>query len=407
MRGRLACVEANTTGTGMIALRTAGELGLDPLFLTGRPERYRGLAATGAQVVRCDTNDPGSLLAAVAPYAAELCGVTTTSDFYVATVAELAAHLGLPGNPPEAVRICRDKGRTRRALAKAGLRQPRFAVVHDQSETSAAVARVGLPCVVKPVSGSGSEDVRLCATPAQALAQVAQVLSVRVNVRGQVCEPAALVEEYLEGPEFSVEMVHTDGEARCVGIVAKSLTGHPYFVESGHLYPAPVGTADGEAMRETVRLALAAVGVQHGPTHTEVRLLPDGVAVVEINPRLAGGMIPELISLVDGLDLLEQQIRGAIGMPVTLEQRHEGYAGIRFLVADRAGEVRAVSGVERAAALPGVARVGVTAAPGTRVGPPRSAYDRFGHVIARGGTVTELTERLDLAAAALRVEVGE
>ncbi|MFC4531101.1 ATP-grasp domain-containing protein [Sphaerisporangium dianthi] len=407
MRGRLACVEANTTGTGMIALRTAGALGLAPLFLTGKPERYRGLTESGAQVVRCDTNDPGSLLDAVAPYAADLCGVTTTSDFYVATVAELAAHLGLPGNPPEAVRVCRDKGRTRHALAKAGLRQPRFAVVHDRSETAEAVARVGLPCVVKPVSGSGSENVRLCASPAQALAQVARVLSVRVNVRGQRCEPAALVEEYLEGPEFSVEMVHTDGEAGCVGIVAKSLTGHPYFVESGHVYPAPVTPADAEAMEDAVRLALAAVGVQHGPTHTEVRLLPDGVAIVEINPRLAGGMIPELISLVDGLDLLEQQIRGAIGLPVSLARRREGHAGIRFLVADRPGEVRAVSGVERAAALPGVERVSVTAAPGTRVGPPRSAYDRFGHVIARGRTVPELIGRLDRAAAALRVEVGE
>ncbi|WP_248958361.1 ATP-grasp domain-containing protein [Sphaerisporangium perillae] len=407
MRGRLACVEANTTGTGMIALRTAGELGLDPLFLTGKPERYQGLAESGAQVVRCDTNDAGELLAALAPRAGDLCGVTTTSDFYVATVAELAAQLGLPGNPPEAVRLCRDKGRMRRALAKAGARRPRFAVLHDQSETAEAVTRVGLPCVVKPVSGSGSENVRLCASQAEVRAQVAQVLSVRTNIRGQACEPAALVEEYLDGPEFSVEMVHTGGEAVCVGIVAKTLTGRPYFVESGHVYPAPVAKADAEAMESAVRLALAATGIQHGPTHTEVKLLSDGVAVVEINPRLAGGMIPELISLVDGLDLLEQQIRGAIGLPVTLARRREGHAGIRFLVADRPGAVRAVSGADQVAALPGIEQVSVSARPGVRVGPPRSAYDRLGHVIARGRTVPELTARLDRAVAGLHVEVGE
>ncbi|MFD1546313.1 ATP-grasp domain-containing protein [Nonomuraea guangzhouensis] len=407
MRRCLAFIEANTTGTGMMALRTARDLGLEPLFFTGRPERYRGLAGAGAEVVLCDTNDTAALRAAVARWADRLCGVTTTSDFYVAAAAELAAALGLPGNPPEVVRLCRDKGRMRRALAGAGVRQPRFEVITEPGQVPSALARVGLPCVAKPVDGSGSEHVRLCESEEEALDHVGQVLAVRTNVRGQASAGAVLLEEYLRGPEFSVETFHVRGEPTCVGVVAKTVTGHPYFVESGHVYPAPLAPLEGEAIVATTQAALAAVGVRDGPTHTEVKLLPDGVAIVEINPRLAGGMIPELVRLVDGLDLLEQQLRGAAGMPVTLATRRRGYAGVRFLTAERAGVLRTAAGWREAELLPGVESVVVTAEPGTRVSPPRSAYDRLGHVIARGRTVRELSARLEAAVPSLLMEAGE
>lgn len=405
MDGRIAFVEANTSGTGMMALRIAHDLGLSPLFLTAEPGRYQGLPACGAEVVRCDTGDLAALRAALEPYAGVLRGVTTTSDFYVAVVADLADALGLPGNRPEAVRTCRDKGRMRQALAAAGVRQPRFAIVRDPSETAAAVAGTGLPCVVKPVDGSGSENVRLCGSLAESTAQVERILAVQMNVRGQPAAGAALVEEYLEAPEFSVETFHVAGRATCVGVVAKSLTGHPHFVESGHVYPAPVDPLEGEAMVRAVRDALAATGMWLGPAHTEVKLLPDGVAIIEMNPRLAGGMIPELIRLVDGLDLVEQQLRAACGMPVVLTTCRGGYAGIRFLVASRPGQVRSVSGRREAAALQGVEGVVVSVAPGARVELPRNAYDRLGHVLARGRTVPELSARLDDALSKLRVEV--
>ncbi|MEV0230707.1 ATP-grasp domain-containing protein [Nonomuraea sp. NPDC050786] len=403
----LAFIEANTTGTGMMALRTARDLGLEPLFFTGRPERYRGLDGSGAEVVRCDTNDAAALRAAVERHAGELCGVTTTSDFYVAAAAELAAGLGLPGNPPEVVRLCRDKGRLRRVLAEAGVPQPKFAVVTEEDQITAALASVGLPCVAKPVDGSGSEHVRLCATEEEVRAHAGEVLSVRTNVRGQPSAGAILLEEYLEGPEYSVETFHIRGEPTCVGVVAKSVTGHPYFVESGHVYPAPLDPLEGEALVAAAQAALAAAGVREGPTHTEVKLLPGGVAIVEINPRLAGGMIPELVRLVDGLDLLEQQLRGAAGMPVTLATRRRGYAGVRFLTAERAGVLRTACGWRQAELLPGVESVVITAEPGTRVSPPRSAYDRLGHVIARGRTVRQLTARLEAAVPSLLMEASE
>ncbi|MBV9452447.1 MAG: pyridoxal-phosphate dependent enzyme [Streptosporangiaceae bacterium] len=204
----LLFVESNTTGSGMAALGVARDLGLRPLLLTDNPDRYLGLASTSAEVLVCDTGSLPALRETVQERfrREDLAGIATTSEFYAATAAELTGWLGLPGNPVEAITVCRDKAALRRLLATAGVGQSRFAVVDAVSQVADAVAAVGLPCVVKPADDSGSHNVLLCTDAEQATAQVEAVLAVTENVRGQRMAGVALVEEYLDGPEYSVEM---------------------------------------------------------------------------------------------------------------------------------------------------------------------------------------------------------
>ncbi|MCX4710131.1 pyridoxal-phosphate dependent enzyme [Streptomyces griseus] len=398
-RRHLLFVEANTSGTGVQALRTAARLGLTAVLLTSKPERYAGLDGTGCEVMVCDTNDMPGLRTLIQEHfrREEIAGITTTSDFYVPTVAALADWLGLPGNPEDATVRCRNKAELRKSLAAAGVGQPGFAVVTDEARTAAAVAAVGLPCVVKPADDSGSNDVLLCTTVEQAVAHAARVLAVHTNVRGLPTARTVLVEEYLDAPEYSVEMFGEDGEATCVGVTAKHLTGTPHFVESRHLFPAELPDSVREELTETVRWALKAVGIRSGPTHTEVKLTGRGPAIIEINPRLAGGMIPELIRLATGRDLLEQQIRAAAALPVDLAADRSGHAGIQYLLADRPGTLETVAGADEAQALDGVERVTVTAREGAAVRPPRNAYDRLGHIVAAGAGSAEVADALDAA----------
>ncbi|MGM9334570.1 pyridoxal-phosphate dependent enzyme [Streptomyces murinus] len=408
LRRHLVFVESNTTGTGMLALELAREeLGTVPVLLTGDPDRYRGLAATGAEVIRCDTNSDAALRAAVQDRfrREEIAGITTTSDFYVPAAARLARWLGLPGNPPEAVTACRDKSALRALLEGAGVRQPRYAVVRDASEVAAAVARTGLPCVVKPADDSGSVNVLLCADEATATAHAERVLAVTTNVRGMPTARTVLVEEYLDAPEYSVEMFTWDGRAECVGITEKSVTGTPHFVEHRHLFPAPLPAETAQRITETVTAALDAAGIRLGATHTEVKLTAEGPAVIEINPRPAGGMIPELIRLATGVDLLEQQLRTAVGLAPALKPAQDAHAGIQFLLPDADGVLDAVDGTQEAAAVPDVEAVTVTAAPGTVVRRPRSAGDRVGHVIAGHPTPERVTAALDEARRLVRLSV--
>ncbi|WP_332757439.1 pyridoxal-phosphate dependent enzyme [Streptomyces sp. MT206] len=404
VRRTLLFVESNTTGTGMAALRLARELDFTPVLLTGEAGRYTGLDDTGAEVVVCDTNSLPALREAVQTRfrAQEIAGITTTSDFYVPTVAELATWLGAPGNPAEAMRTCRDKAKLRETLARAGVRQPRFVVVRDAAAGVTAAAKVGLPCVVKPVDDSGSTNVLRCTSAEEVSAHVTHILARTVNARGLPTAGAALVEELADGPEYSVEMFSVEGRHHCVGITAKSVTGTPYFVEHQHLFPAPVPPAVAEELARTARAALTAAGVRSGPTHTELRLVADGPVIIEVNPRLAGGMIPEMIRLATGTGLLEQQVRAATGQEPLLEPEFARQGGIRFLIAERAGRVLAIEGADRAAAVAGVERVTVTVRPGAEVRPAQDAYGRLGYIIATSERPEEIEDVLDAAEREIR-----
>jgi cysteine synthase/biotin carboxylase len=406
----LLFIESNTTGTGMIGLRAAARLGLDPVLLTKDSSRYTGLTETGCRVAVCDTDDGSSLQIAVRELSAGriVVGVTTTSEFYVKPCATLAAALGLPGNLPEAVAICRDKSRTRAALVQApGLLQPRFVAVSDVAAVPDAVAQVGLPCVVKPVDETGSHNVLWCDDLQQASAHAATVLAVTHNVREQSALRIALVEQYLVGPEYSVEMFCSGGEAACIGITQRTVSPLPFFVETGHLFPAAVCSDVADEIADVARRALAATGFERGPAHVELKLTARGPVVVEINARLAGGMIPELVRLATGIDLLEQQVREAAGRPVRLASERSRHAGIKFLIASAAGRLAGVSGVQQAESVPGVDRVVVTGVVGRQVRPVRDAYDRLGYVIAVGDAPEQVEQALDKAAELVRIHVDE
>ncbi|GAA4811304.1 pyridoxal-phosphate dependent enzyme [Streptomyces ziwulingensis] len=404
----LLFVESNTTGTGMLALDKARELGFEPLLVTSDPDRYRGLAERSCATVRCDTNSLVAVRRALRDTVRreDCAAVTTTSEFYLPLVAELARWLALPGNPPEVMTLCRDKARVRETLSGAGLCRTRFAAVDHAADVPEAVRRVGLPCVVKPVDDSGSMDVVRCATETEAVAAARTVLERTVNVRGQRAARTVLVEEYLDGPEYSVEMFGTGDETVCVGITEKHVTDGPHFVEYRHVFPAAVPAALAAEIEETVAAALAAVGLRHGASHTEVRVSGDGVAVIEINGRAGGGMIPELVRLSAGTDLLAEQLRAAAGLPGKLRADQDGYAGVHFLTADRTGVLSGFDHLSEAARLPGVAQVVATAEPGRTVRPPRHAYDRLGHVIACGRTRAEVTETLDRAAGLIGIRLA-
>jgi cysteine synthase A len=403
----LIFIESNTTGTGVSALRAALDLKLRPVLVTADPGRYPGAAETDCELLICDTSNQASLRTALIRRfrREQIAGITTTSEFYVPSVAELADWLALPGNPASAIRTCRNKASLRDYLAGSPVRQPRYAVISSADEAGGKIADIGVPCVVKPVDDSGSKGVLLCTSAEQAESHASRLLGIKVNDRGLPTAQQVLVEEYLKGPEFSVELFSWKGQTHCVGITAKSVTGSPHFVEYRHLFPAPLDTETAEELVLTACRGVQAVGIVLGATHTELRLSAAGPALIEINPRLAGGMIPEVIRVATGLDLVEQQLRAASGLSPALGPVRSGHAGIQFLLPDRPGVLKSVAGVEEAAAIPGVERVVITGASGKAVRPARDAYDRIGYVIAHHDHAEQVTAILDMAVSAIRLRI--
>ncbi|MGN5635112.1 ATP-grasp domain-containing protein [Streptomyces sp. AC154] len=395
----LLLVESNTTGTGRLFARRAAELGVVPVLLSADPGRYPYAAEDRLRTVTVDTSDEDALWAAVRTLedGATVAGVLTSSEYYVPTAAALAYRLGLPGPAADAVRACRDKAAQRRALTGAGVGSAGFAAVSEVAGALAAARSIGLPVVVKPVQGSGSLGVRLCTDLDEVAEHAGTLLSATVNERGITAPGRILVEEYLTGPEFSVEVFGTEA----VVTVAKHVGPLPAFVETGHDVPAALPGEQEIALRETAVRAVRALGLGWGAAHVELRLTGTRTAqVIEVNPRLAGGMIPELVRRACGIDLVRAQVLAALGAAPELERSGHARASIRFLTCDRDGILAPAAAlqeaVDRARTVPGTVETLLYRAPGEPVGPAADFRGRVGHAIAvadRSGRAAEAAGR--------------
>ena len=372
MTGWLVFVESNTTGSGRLFCRAAVRAGLRPAMLARDPGRYPYVAADEVTSRVVDTADPAAVLAACRALPGPVRGVTSSSEYRVATAAEVARELGLDHPDPDAVRACRDKPTMRERLRAAGVPGPAVLVATTPDEAAAAPA---FPVVVKPVAGSGSIGVRRCDSPGQARDAAARVLA---GLPGLPPQPAVLVEDYLTGPEFSVETF----DDRVVGITAKHLGPEPWFVETGHDFPARLPVEHRSALAAAALDALRALGLGWGAAHVELRLTAAGPRVVEVNPRLAGGMIPRMVEEATGLDLVARQVARAAGRTGPVRPTRGGGAAIRFLVGDTQGRLVEVRGADRARAVPVGVEVGVRARPGQELTLRHSFQDRLAYVVA-------------------------
>jgi S-sulfo-L-cysteine synthase (3-phospho-L-serine-dependent) len=407
----LLFVESNTTGTGALAVTRLLQSGARVTFLARQPEKYPFLAeaAPGLSVAVLDTNDPGVVAEHVERVRRQgrLDALLTFSEFYVAVVAEVAERSGFRYLSPAAARACRNKHETRKTLRAAGLATPWFRFVTSEEEARQAAREVSFPCVVKPPADSSSKGVRLVSGEAELLDHFRLLHGWRTNDRGQPLNGGALVESLLRGPELSVETVTlAPGDTRVIGITAKHLSPPPFFVETGHDFPAALGEEESSSIRRAVLSALVAVGFDFGPAHTEVRLTVEGPVVVEINPRLAGGMIPELVRHALGIDLLSVFLDQLCGQPVDLAPRRAEWASIRFLTAPRSGRLTGISGAEEVRRLAGIREISIAKPLGAAVREAEEAADRIGFVIASGSSKSQVLHEVEKSVRGIRLDIA-
>ncbi|MEV6521143.1 ATP-grasp domain-containing protein [Longispora sp. NPDC051575] len=357
----LLVVESWVGAMSRLLPRSIAEAGHEFTFLTRNLDHYlrswRGPGEhplLGAKsVLTAETNDPAAVRAAVerAHRDTPFDGVLSSCDYYLETAATLARYLGLPGCDPAAVRRAHRKHVARRVMADAGLPTPGYATAVTWADTARAAAEVGYPVVLKPVDLCAGMYVRRADDEAGLRAAYGALAGFPVNARGQERDATVLVEEFLVGPEVSVETVTVDGATTVVGVTDKAITGATSFVEAGHAFPAPVPAADREAAVDLALAALAALGVDRAVAHTEVKLTARGPYVVEVNLRPAGNSITELVRRVTGVDLPGAYLDVVLGFDPDLTVRDTGVGGaaIAFLVPSRTGRVRAVTGADRPA----------------------------------------------------------
>lgn len=314
--------------------------------------------------------------------------------------AAIGADLQVRAHDPATVERVHDKAVMRRALAEAGVEAVRSASATDEDEARAALTHVGLPCVVKPAGGVGSRGVSRVAAPDD-------VATAYHRAAGADGSPAPVtVEEYLHGPQFSVELL-TDAGTHRVLAVTRKYSDPATFVELGHVVPAPVTRREHDTITAHAVRVVETLGVARGATHTEVVLTPRGPRVIETHVRLGGDDIPRLVEDVTGVAPEDELARVVLGLPGgTPRGERAAASAIWFVATQVTGELVELRGLDDAAAAPGVVDVRPLVAVGTVLRGLLSSTDRVASVRATGADADEALERARAAADRIRVVVA-
>ncbi|SDZ24221.1 Biotin carboxylase [Lysobacter sp. yr284] len=415
----LLMIESWVGGTGRIFPPAIARLGHRYTFVTRNRGHYQDprsreihpVIEHADNVLSFDTNDVPALVEFLRAQhqALEFDGVVTICDYYIGTVAEVAQALNLPQAFSDNVVMERRKDLVREAIERAFLPNPKFAVVGEWDAVRREAQRIGYPLIVKPTDLASSAFVKLVRDEDQLRESFDALAAFPRNFREQARVPLLLLEEYMDGEEVSVEACTYRGQTTVIGITDKSVTGFPYFIEDGHMFPARLEPALAQSVEALVRGALAAVGHDHGLSHTEVKLTSKGPRIVEINPRPGGNYIAELIQRVTGIDLLDAQIELALGREPDLRRRDTGVASaaIKFLVPPRAGRALALDGAAALDADPRVARYSLAAVAGTEVSAPIDNACYLGHVVATDPDGPHARVHAERAVAALALRYAD
>jgi biotin carboxylase len=289
--------------------------------------------------------------------------------------AAIAADLGLAFHSPDVVARVYDKTLMRERLRRYGVDATASASVRTAQDLETFAEKFGLPLILKPRDGSGSEGIVLLTAATEPDIMLSNL------------DTKVMVEPFLAGPEFSVEAFSEHGEHRIVGITAKRTDAN--FVELGHLVRE--ATADDQPISDYVRAVLDTIGITFGPTHTELILTPAGPRILETHTRAGGDQIPQLLHAATGIDLVELAVRQSLGeevMPALDEllanpDRESRVGAIRYLAPPSPGRLRTVEHVAEAAETPLVTGCVVLKEPGEPViVPMRSSSDRVAYCTA-------------------------
>lgn len=365
------------------AIRKAKEMGLN-VFVVDMDPNAVGFQEEGITKLYISTIDTSSVLEAARTY--QIDGVMTlASDMPMQTVAAVCDELGLIGISSQTALKATNKAEMRNCFKAHNVPIPDFYIVHKLDEFIEAAKNFTTKFIVKPADNSGNRGIKLIndISDEQVLVE-AYNYSKKYSKDGRV-----LLEEYMEGDEFSVETMSVHGVCHVIQITDKLTSGVPYFVEMGHTQPSIYAEEVKIKIADVAKAGIKALGINHGPSHTEIKLTSSGPKIVEIGARLGGGCITtHLVPLSTGVNMVEANIRIALGEEPDLCKKYDKGAAIRFLQ-PLPGIIMSVKGIDEIRKISGVIEVGFLKNVGDVVSELCNGLDRVGYVITQGNTREE------------------
>ena len=367
-------------GAGLLqipAIRTAKQLNCRTLVVDGDPDALGRIEADVFEPV--DLKDLKGLVEVARKWRKEygLHGVFTAGTDFSASVAYVAEALSLPGIPYQIALDASNKARMRRRFSVGGVPSPAFLELGQEDLHTLPRGLPGFPLVVKPVDNMGARGVVRVDSWAELKSQIQE--SLQYSPSGRV-----VVEEFIEGLEFSLDALVYKGSIQICGIADRHIRFAPHFVEVGHTIPTSAPVEVQREVIETFNAGIRALGIDPGAAKGDIFYSPGkGGMVGEIAARLSGGyMSGWTYPYSSGVNLTEGALKIALG-----EDPGDRTPKLSHTAAERAlisipGRVMGVEGVEEAKKIPGVKDVFLRIKPGVTVVFPTHNVEKCGNVIA-------------------------
>ncbi len=229
------------------------------------------------------------------------------SDLAIITVNYVASKLGLPCNSIESNLQCTNKYVMRQKLRDAGIKTPKFLKVGEKDK-KIDVSEMHFPLIVKPTDRSGSRGI----TKIYSLNELDKAVK---TATGFSFEKNAIIEEYIEGNEYSCESISFQGKHHFLALTKKYTTGSPNFIETGHMEPSDIEEEKGKEIVKEIHKALDALEIKNGASHAEFKLDDEGnFEIIEIGARMGGDCIgSDLVQISTGYDFVKMVIDVSVG----------------------------------------------------------------------------------------------
>jgi isopentenyl diphosphate isomerase/L-lactate dehydrogenase-like FMN-dependent dehydrogenase/biotin carboxylase len=329
---------------------------------------------------------------------APIHGVITAGTDASMTVAAVANSLGLPGIRFQDAEAATNKVKMRKRLKEHNVPIPRFFPVWTIQDARDALEELQFPLVMKPADNMGARGV------------------IKVNNREELhnafkhakkYSPSGeiILEEYMQGPELSVDALSWNGKIQMTGIADRIIEKEPFFIETGHNMPSQLPTKILEEVEDVMKQGMRALGITIGAGKGDIKVTPTGVKVGEIAARLSGGfMSAYTYPLSTGINLNRAALLIALGEePDDLEPKFSKVSIERALIASP-GKLISISGVEEALKFQKVNEIFIQNNVGDIISDPTNNIEKSGHVIITADSLVEAEKVFEKVKSTIKFE---
>jgi len=365
----------------------------------GYEGKYNGL-------IVADVRDHKSIIEALehSKYIGAFDAIIPSNDYVTNITSMVAEHFNMRRMPYLATLRARRKDLARAVYKENGVPSVQYGVANNLESAEKIIKEINYPVVIKPSNCACSENV-LFINNENDLHQAIKVMeNFKVTMLDFVPHEAFLVEEFIKGPELSVEIFMNKGEFKFVSVTEKTKGDLPYFTELSHVVPTSIHVDRVDDLVNVAKNAILALGFDDGAFHVETILSARGPIIVEVNARPGGDNITtQLLPNAFGVNLFEHVIDYYLDLPININPTKNLSSAVAYLAAKQDGLLKSIEGINNIKNLSNIVKYNIKVKPGDYVKIPKDSNDRLGYVISIAKTPSEAKESAQSAIESIKL----